>query len=203
MALTYNFFYYNTTTILRFSLNALIKLVFILGVYRIRKKGVIKRYSDQLLVISIISLLYSMAFFIIPAVRVEGPWTWIDLRYGYSYDFTAFSNIPASLDIILGMSMIITGLQNKISDRILLQLSGALLILTSSVSLVNYETYYYTAWFYNQNLADYVPTFRILDNATTILQILYLLALTIFSFRSRQRYLIVFCAFSILTVIIF
>lgn len=203
MALGYDFFYYNTTTILRFSLNAIIKLVFVVGVYRLRKKDYIERYSDQLLVISIISLLYSIAFFIIPAVRVEGQWTWPDLRYGYSYDFTAFSNIPASLDIILGMSMIITGMKNEITDRILLQLSGALLILTSSVYLVNYGTYYHTAWFYNQNLADYIPTFRILDNATTILQILYLLVLTTFSFRSRQKYLIVFCALSILTVIIF
>jgi hypothetical protein len=203
MALSYNYFYYNATSILRISLNIIIKLIFVMSVYRLRKNGLIKKYSDQLLAISILSLLYSTAFFLIPAVQVEGQWTWPDLRYGFSYDFTAFRNIPASLDIILGMSMIIVSMKNKITNRIFLQLSGALLILMSVVYLANYGTYYYTAWFYNQNLASYEPTFRILDNMTTMTQILYLLALTTFSFKSRQRYLVVYCALSILHVFMF
>jgi hypothetical protein len=203
MALSYDFFYYNTTSILRFSLDVLIKLVFVLGVYRLRKNGFIQKYSDQLLVVSIISLLYSIGFFLIPAVKVEDQWTWPDLRYGFSYDFTAFRNIPASLDIILGMSMIIIGIKNKITDRNLLLLSGALLILMSSVYLANYGLYYYTAWFYNQNLANYEPTFRILDNVTAIIQIMYLLALTGYSVRSKQRYFIAYCVLSIITVFSF
>ena len=202
MVLSFDYFYYNTTLMLRFCLDIVIKLVFVFGVYRLRKIGLIKKYSDQLLVISIISLLYSIAFFIIPAVRVEGQWTWPDLRYGFSYDFTAFRNIPASLDIILGISMIITGMKNKLTDLTLLILSGVLLILMSSVYLVNYGSYYYTAWFSSQNLAAYVPTFRILDNATTIIQIMYILVLSAFSVRSKHKYLILYCALSILTVFI-
>ena len=69
MALSYDFFYYDTTSMMRFSLDVLVKLVFVLGVYRLRKIGLIKKYSDQLLVISIISLLYSIAFFIIPVMQ--------------------------------------------------------------------------------------------------------------------------------------
>ena len=125
------------------------------------------------------------------------------MRYGFSYDFSTFRNIPASLDIILGMSMIIVGMKNKFEDRNLLQISGVLLIMTSSVYLVNYGSYYYTAWFYNQNLADYVPTFRILNNATTIIQIMYLLALFAFSVRLKLKYLIAYCALNILTVFIY
>jgi hypothetical protein len=203
MALSYDFFYYNSTSMLRFSLGVITKLVFVLGVYRLRKIGLIKKYSEQLLVISIISLLYSIAFFIFPAVRVEGQWTWPDLRYGFSYDFTTFRNIPASLDIILGISMIITGMKNKLTDYNLLQLSGVLLIFTSSVYLVNYGSYYYTAWFYNQNLAAYTPTFRFLYNMTTIIQIIYLLALSAFSVRSKHKYLMAYCALTTLTFFIF
>jgi hypothetical protein len=203
MALSYDFFYYNTTFMLRAGLNVIIKLFFVIGFYRLRKIGLFKNYSYQLFVISIISLLYSIATFFIPAVRVEGQWTWPDLRYGFSYDFTAFRNIPASLDIILGTSMIIIGMKNKFKDRSLLLLSGILLMLMSGVYIVNYGSYYYTAWFYSQNLAAYTPIYRILNNATTIIQIMYLLALSAFSVRSKHRYIMAYCALSILTVFIF
>jgi hypothetical protein len=203
MVLRYDFFYYGSTSMLRFSMDVMIKLIFVLGVHRLRKNGLIKKYSDQLLTISIIALLYSIAFFILPDVGVEGQWTWPDLRYGFSYDFTAFRSIPASLNIILGLAMIITGMKNQFKDRAMIQLSGALLILMSGVYLANHGSYYYTAWFYSQNLALYAPIFRILYFATTTLQVLYVLALTAFSLRSRQRYLIAYCALSIIGVLIF
>jgi hypothetical protein len=113
-----------------------------------------------------------------------------------------FRNIPASLDIILGISMILVGLKNKFDDRKLLQLSGFLLILLSSVFLINYWSYYYTAWFYSQNLSSYEQTFRILLDVTTIIQILYLLTLSVFSVRSKHMHFIVYCALSILTIFI-
>jgi hypothetical protein len=202
MSLTFDFFHFSTFTLLRLGVDVIIYCFFVLGIYHLRKKELIK-YSDSLFIISIIVLCYSISLFFIPAVRVEGQWTWPDLQYGFSYDFTVFRSIPASLNIILGISMIITGMKNQLVNRMLFQLSGVILILRASLDFFNYSFFYYTAWFYSQNLSGYIPTFNTLLTITLLVQALYFLTFLAFSFKSKQRYFILYCLASLFGTALF
>jgi hypothetical protein len=151
-------------------LQTLVIRVFIISTYiilvlgtislkKLKKEGREFQYVNLFMGMSILILAMSIMHIIIPSSRwVEsGTFTYPeDVQIGFFYDLTRGKTIELGLLILLGISLIIFGRQNRNqlegSYGNYLMGAGGIMVFASSLSLFNNTIRFLLAWFRNPNL---------------------------------------------------
>ncbi|MHA2104831.1 MAG: hypothetical protein ACW981_15495 [Candidatus Hodarchaeales archaeon] len=186
---------------------------------KIKKEGGEFQYVNLIVGMSILILAMSVIHLIIPSSRwVEsGTFTYPeDVQIGFFYDLTRGKTLELALLILLGISLIIFGRQNRNqwegSYGNYLMGAGSIMVFASSLSLFNNTIRFLLAWFRNPNLNTNDIHYGLLEadiyqnNYYYILDWIYYWGLAVFaliflyySIKTKEKY---FALFSTLFLIL-
>ena len=119
----------------------------------LRKKENMK-HSNLILIVGFFLLLWSIVRYALPDVTVVD-WTWEDLQFGFAYDFTRERSIGKALEIVVGITFLIHGKDNREPYWFSLVIGGLFISVYQVLSAFNYGILYYLLWFYNPTGLDY------------------------------------------------
>ena len=112
------------------------------------------KHSNLILIVGFFLLLWSIVSYALPDVAVVD-WTWEDLQFGFTYDFTRERSIGKALEIVLGISFLIHGKDNREPYWFSLVIGGLFISVYQVLSAFNYGILYYLLWFSNPTGLEY------------------------------------------------
>ena len=152
-------------------------------------------HRNLVVVVGLFLLLWSLFRYILPDVSVVD-WTWEDLQFGFAYDFTRERSIGKALEIVLGITFLMHGKDNRPSFWYSLSIGGLFLSVYQMLSAFNYGSLYYLLWFDNPTGLEYQSTMFVPIELVNIgLSIASMIFILIFAIRNliERRNLIAQC----------
>jgi hypothetical protein len=141
-------------------------------------------HRNLIVVVGFFLLLWSMIRYILPDVSVVD-WTLEDLQFGFAYDFTRERSIRKALEIILGITFLMHGKDNRPIFWHSLSIGGLFLAVYQMLSAFNYGTLYYLLWFDNPTGLEYQSTLFVPIELVNIgILIASMIFILTFSFRN-------------------